>query len=70
MRGIVKWFNNDLGYGFIDYNGEEVFVRYDSIISEGYKSLIKDERVIFDIVETPRGFKAKNVMSLDQIKMI
>lgn len=62
MISIVKWFSNEKGYGFIQNpNGEDIYVHYSSILCDGYKSLIKGEKVEFELVETEEGYKAKNV---------
>lgn len=64
--GKVKWFNNEKGYGFIEYNDQEdIFVHYSSIRSEGYKTLIEGEKIKFDLVETDKGLQAKNVIELE-----
>ena len=60
--GTVKWFNNDKGYGFIAADsGEDIFVHYSSIISEGFKSLPEGQRVTFEIEDGPKGKQAVNV---------
>ena len=58
----VKWFNDVKGYGFID-NGEDddIFVHYSAIQRDGYKTLSQDQLVEFDLIETTKGFQAKNV---------
>ena len=62
MSGQVKWFNNEKGYGFIDYiTGEDIFVHYSAINRDGYKTLSQDQLVEFDLVETSKGYQAKNV---------
>lgn len=62
MEGKVKWFNNDRGYGFIEYlPNEDIYVHYSTILENGYKSLVKDEEVEFDLIKTEKGYKAKNV---------
>jgi CspA family cold shock protein len=62
MKGIVKWFNNAKGYGFIGCeDGPDVFVHYSAISSEGYKSLQENDAVEFDIVEGAKGPQAANV---------
>lgn len=62
MSGKVKWFNNDKGYGFIDYtNGEDIFVHYSAIKLDGYRTLSEGQMVNFDLVETPKGLQAVNV---------
>ena len=51
MQGRVKWFNNDKGYGFIDYqNGEDIFVHYSAIKQDGYKTLSEGQIVVFLIL--------------------
>ena len=61
--GIVKWFNNNKGFGFIvsDDNGEDLFAHYSSIQSTGYKSLNESDRVEFDVQEGPKGLQAVNI---------
>ena len=67
MSGKVKWFNNDKGYGFIDYtNGEDIFVHYSAIKANGYRTLTEGQMVSFDLVESPKGLQAVNVEVLVQ----
>ena len=62
MSGKVKWFNNDKGYGFIDYtNGEDIFVHYSAIKQEGYKTLSEGQEVEYELLETEKGLQAINV---------
>lgn len=65
MVGKIKWFNDSKGFGFID-NGtkEDIFVHYSVIRKDGYKSLIKDEEVQFELVKTDKGIRAKNVVPI------
>lgn len=68
MEGKVKWFNNTKGYGFIDYaNGEDIFVHYSVIKQDGYKTLSEGQLVNFDLIETPKGFQAVNVITTTNI---
>ena len=61
--GKVKWFNNDKGYGFIEYSTEEdIFVHYSAIRQDGYKSLNEGDEVRFDLIETAKGLQAQNVI--------
>jgi len=61
-NGIVKWFNNKKGFGFIEQEeGKDIFVHHTSINMDGYKTLNEGERVTFDVEETDRGPAAKNV---------
>lgn len=65
LRGKVKWFNNDKGFGFIEYNDmEDIFVHYSSILSSGYKTLVEGQYVEFELVETDKGLQAKNVVEI------
>lgn len=62
MRGKVKWFNNEKGYGFIEYgNLEDIFVHYTAINKEGYKTLKEGDVVDFKLIETAKGLQAIEV---------
>lgn len=64
-KGTVKWFNASKGFGFISKeDGGDVFVHYSAIQDEGYKSLAEGEAVTFDVVDSPKGPKAANVVKL------
>lgn len=61
-NGIVKWFNAEKGFGFITVDGgEDVFVHFSSIVSEGYKTLDEGQKVVFDLQKGQRGMQATNV---------
>ncbi len=63
MKGTVKWFNNQKGYGFIsDETGNDVFVHYSGIVSEGFKSLEEGMAVEFDVTDGAKGPQAINVV--------
>ncbi len=67
-RGRVKWFNNEKGYGFIEYEGlvnEDVFVHYSAIDQEGYKTLKEGALVDFVLIETAKGNQAINVKEVE-----
>ncbi|MBE5952414.1 MAG: cold shock domain-containing protein [Lachnospiraceae bacterium] len=65
MQGTVKWFNNQKGYGFIsDEAGNDVFVHYSGIQTEGFKSLEEGQKVEFEITEGAKGPQAINVVRL------
>ncbi len=60
--GTVKWFNDQKGFGFISReDGDDVFVHYSEIVSEGFKTLSENQEVTFDIKEGPKGLQAANV---------
>ena len=62
MTGFVKWFNNEKGFGFIEYEQEkDVFVHYSAISMEGYKTLKEGDYVNFELVETGKGLQAFDV---------
>ena len=61
-KGTVKWFNAAKGYGFIQReNGEDVFVHFSAIQTEGYRSLDEGARVEFEVTKGPKGLQATNV---------
>ena len=61
-EGIVKWFNDSKGYGFIEQEGgPDVFVHHSGINASGFKSLNEGDRVTFDIEDGPKGPAAANV---------
>ncbi len=65
MKGTVKWFNNQKGYGFIsDEQGNDVFVHYSGIATEGFKSLEEGAAVEFDVTDGAKGPQATNVTKL------
>lgn len=66
MRGKVKWFNNEKGYGFIEYNDlEDIFVHYSAIRKEGYKTLKEGDVVDFKLIETGKGLQAIDVTEVE-----
>ena len=61
-RGVVKWFNNQKGYGFITIDDRpDIFVHHSAIQMEGYRTLRQGEEVDFDLAATPKGLQALNV---------
>lgn len=63
MLGKVKWFSKQKGYGFIEQdNGQDVFVHFQSIVGDGFRTLEEGQSVEFDVVQGPRGEQASNVM--------
>lgn len=62
MKGTVKWFNNQKGYGFITTeDGKDVFVHYSGVTGSGFKTLEEGTAVSFDLTENDRGEQAVNV---------
>ena len=62
-QGIVKWFNDEKGFGFIERDGApDVFVHYSAIQSYGFKKLEEGDKVTFDVEEGTKGPQAKNVL--------
>ena len=61
--GTVKWFNATKGYGFIGREeGEDVFVHFSAIQSDGYRKLVAEQQVEFSVEEGPKGLQAANVV--------
>lgn len=66
VEGVVKWFNDDKGYGFIERDsGPDVFVHFRAINGEGRKTLKDGQRVSFEVTEGQKGLQAENVTALD-----
>ncbi len=64
-KGTVKWFNESKGFGFItNEDGGDVFVHYSELQGDGFKSLSEGQAVSFDVVDSPKGPKAANVVKL------
>lgn len=62
-KGIVKWFNDKKGYGFIKQeDGQDIFVHFSSIGMPGFKTLAEGDQVSFDVEDSDRGPVAKNVV--------
>jgi cold shock protein len=60
--GVVKWFNSEKGFGFIEREGgDDVFVHFSDIVSDGYRTLDEGEAVSFEVTKGDRGPKATNV---------
>jgi len=65
MTGTVKWFNSEKGYGFITTEeGQDIFVHYSAINTEGFKTLNEGDKVEFEVTEGDRGPQASNVETL------
>lgn len=63
--GIVKWFNDSKGFGFIapDGGGEDLFAHFSAIQSQGFKTLAEGQRVSFDVTSGPKGAQASNIQA-------
>lgn len=65
VRGKVKWFSNEKGYGFITpENGKDVFVHHTAIQGEGYKTLTEGQDVEMEVTQGPKGEQASKVIKL------
>lgn len=66
LQGVVKWFNDQKGYGFIqpDGGGKDVFVHHSSIAMDGFRSLAEGDRVEYEVKEGQKGPSAANVRRL------
>lgn len=61
-KGIVKWFDNAKGFGFISREGgSDVFVHHTAILGDGFKSLAEGQQVEFEVTKGPKGDQASNV---------
>ena len=62
VQGVVKWFNAEKGYGFIEREGaKDVFVHHSAIVADGYRSLNEGDRVEFEVTQGQKGPQATNV---------
>jgi len=65
VTGTVKWFNGSKGYGFIEREeGDDVFVHYTAIRSDGFRTLEEGQQVEFSIEQGPKGLQAAEVTTL------
>ena len=65
MKGVVKWFDSDKGYGFISTEeNKDIFVHFSAIQSEGYKTLAEGDQVEFEVKDGDRGPQAANVVKV------
>jgi CspA family cold shock protein len=67
MRGVVKWFSNEKGYGFItpENGSSDIFVHYTAIQDKGYRTLAEGTQVEFEVVEGPKGKQASSVSKVE-----
>lgn len=66
-KGIIKWFNNEKGYGFITGSvDEDIFVHYTAIKQDGYKTLSEGQIVEFNLIKTDKGLQATNVKTVNE----
>ncbi|MBQ3475745.1 MAG: cold shock domain-containing protein [Bacilli bacterium] len=66
-KGIIKWFNNEKGYGFINgKSDEDIFVHYTSIKIDGYRTLSEGQEVEYTLIKTDKGLQATNVIPVNQ----
>lgn len=65
--GIVKWFNESKGFGFIspEGGGDDLFAHFSAIQSQGFKTLAEGQRVTFEVTNGPKGLQATNIRSAD-----
>ena len=66
-KGIIKWFNNEKGYGFITGSvDDDIFVHYTAIKQDGYKTLSEGQIVEFNLIKTDKGLQATNVKTVNE----
>jgi cold shock protein len=65
-QGTVKWFNGDKGFGFIEQadGGADVFVHFSEIEGDGFKNLVENQKVEFEVAQGPKGPQATRVRAL------
>ncbi|MEG1474728.1 MAG: cold-shock protein [Longicatena sp.] len=68
MKGKVKWFNAEKGFGFIvGEDNKDIFVHYSHIEQAGYKSLEEGQEVSFEVAESDKGLQARNVEKIETV---
>ena len=66
-KGIIKWFNNEKGYGFINSTvDEDIFVHYAAIKIDGYKTLSEGQNVEFNLIKTDKGLQAIDARPIEE----
>lgn len=67
-KGVIRWFNNKKGYGFIQNSADskDIFVHYSAVVMDGYKTLKTNDKVSFDIVQGEKGPQAANVVVTEE----
>ena len=71
MKAKVKWFNDCKGFGFIEYDkGEDIFVHYSAIKADGYKTLTEGQEVLFNLINTDKGYQARDVEIVHNLSAI
>lgn len=71
MKSKVKWFNDNKGFGFLEYNeGEDIFVHYSAIDADGYKTLSEGQVVTFNLISTCKGYQAQNVKVVKELSEV
>ncbi|WJG08175.1 cold-shock protein [Aliiglaciecola sp. LCG003] len=66
VTGTVKWFNESMGFGFIEQaSGPDVFAHFSAIVSEGYKTLADGQKVEFTLGEGKKGPQAENIVCIE-----
>ncbi len=64
-QGVVKWFNNEKGYGFVSRDsGGDVFVHQSAIQADGFRSLNEGDKIEFEVERGPKGLRAQNVVKV------
>lgn len=62
INGIVKWFSDEKGFGFVEAGGKDYFLHFKEIQKDGFKSVKQGDKVVFEPATSPKGLVAKSVM--------